>query len=239
MLQFTLPYVDESSGLPVVRTRQEAPMPDEKLIVIYDTFCGWCYGASPVFDALIETDAEVEVLHRYLFQGASAPKMSEGKGAQILQTIPHVQALTGQVFSEAFKSKIALSETEILESGLSAQAAALIHDQGPQKEFALRRRLENLHFGEGMSSSNRQAIVDALIAEGVPADQVERVGTPELAAEAAKISAQAQAWMSAVGSRGVPTVLRVTDDDVTQVDHQSFYGRAKAVPSNPKELETV
>ncbi|WP_299546658.1 DsbA family protein [uncultured Tateyamaria sp.] len=211
-------------------------MPEAKFIVIYDTFCGWCYGAAPVFDALVETETDVEVLHRHLFEGPAAPKMSEGKGAQILHTIPHVEALTGQIFSEAFKENIARSETEILASGLSAQAAALVHDQGPEKEFALRRRLETLHFGEGMSSTDRQAIVDALIAEGVAPDQARRIGTSDLEAEAAAHADRAKSLMAAVGSYGVPTVLKISGDDVTQLDHQAFYGRPEAVRANPTEL---
>lgn len=214
-------------------------MSDEKLIVIYDTFCGWCYGASPVFDALLETDAEIEVLHRHLFQGESSPRMREGKGAQILKTIPQVEALTGQVFGKDFKANIAASETEVLTSGLSAQAAALVHGQGAKKEFALRRRLEDLHFRKGMSSNNRQAIVDALIAEGVPSTEANRIGTPELEAEAAKQTERAKAMMAAVGSRGVPTVLKVSGDDVSQVDHQAFYGRASEIASDLTNLLTL
>lgn len=211
-------------------------MTDEKLILIYDTFCGWCYGASPVFDALAKSKTEIEVLHRHLFQGANAPRMSDGKGAQILQTIPHVEALTGRAFGEAFKTNIAQSETEVLESGLSAQAAALIHDQGPEREFALRRRLENLHFREGMSSANRNEIVKALIAEGVARGEAERIGSPELEKKAANLAAKADALMEAVGSCGVPTVLRVQGDTLTQLDHQAFYARPETVPSDPTQL---
>ncbi|WP_282096226.1 DsbA family protein [Epibacterium ulvae] len=214
-------------------------MSEEKLIVIYDTFCGWCYGAAPVFDAIVDTDSKVEVLHRHLFDGPYAPKMSEGKGAQILKLIPHVEGLTGQIFSEAFKDNIARSETEVLASGLSAQAAALVHDQGPEKEFALRHRLETLHFGEGMSSTDRQAIVDALIAEGVAPDQAERIGTPELEAKATAYAERAKVLMAAVGSRGVPTVLKVSGDHVTQVDHQTFYGRPETVPATPAEFTSI
>ncbi len=214
-------------------------MSEEKIVVIYDTFCGWCYGAAPVFDALVDTNADVEVLHRHLFQAPYAPKMSDGKGAQILQTTPHVEALTGQIFSQAFKNKIARSETEVLESGLTAQAAALVHDQGPKKEFALRHRLETLHFGEGMSSADRQAIVDALIAEGVSPDQAERIGTPELEAKAKALAERAESLMAAVGSRGVPTVLKISGDRVTQVDHQVFYGRPETVSAALNELSTL
>lgn len=214
-------------------------MSDEKLIIIYDTFCGWCYGASKVFDSLIETDTNVEVLHRHLFQGASAPRMSEGKGAQILQTIPIIEGLTGQVFSEDFKEKIARSQTEVLESGLSAQAAALAHELGAEKEFAVRRRLEKLHFGQGMSSTDRKSIVDALITEGIPEEQAERIGTPELARMAEENTKRAIELMSKVGSRGVPTVLKVVEDRVEQVDHQAFYGRAGTISADLSNLATV
>lgn len=214
-------------------------MTGEKLIVVYDTFCGWCYGASQVFDTLLETDAEIEVLHRHLFQGENAPRMRDGKGAQILQTIPDVETLTGQKFSEAFKAQIVGSETEVLESGLSAQAAALVHGQGAEKEFAVRRRLEKLHFGQGISSSDRQAIVETLVAEGISPEQAERIGTPELAAEAARISGRAKNIMAAVGSHGVPTVIKVNGETAVPVNHQAFYGRAQEIASDLSNLATL
>ncbi len=204
-------------------------MSDEKTVIIYDTFCGWCYGAAPVFDAIVDAGENVEVLHRHLFEGAAAPRMSEGKGNQILRTIPQVETLTGQSFSEAFKTNVARSQTEILESGLSAQAAALVHDQGPEKEFAVRHRLETLHFGKGVSSTDRQAIIEALIAEGVAPGDAERIGTPELEAKAAALADRAKALMEEVQSRGVPTVLKIDGDRKTQLDHQAFYGRPEAI----------
>lgn len=202
---------------------------NEKIVIIYDTFCGWWYGAAPVFDAIVDTDSKVEVLHRHLFQGDSMHRMSEGKGAQILKIIPRIEALTGQIFADAYKTNIAESETEVLASGFSSQAAALVHDQGAEKEFSLRQRIERLHFQEGVSSGNRQKIVDALIAEGVASEEAERIGTPELATKAAQHSDQARSLMAAVGSRGVPTVLKVNGDEVSLIDHQAFYGQAETV----------
>jgi putative protein-disulfide isomerase len=140
-----------------------------------------------------------------------------------------IEELTGRKFSKAFKDNIARSPTEVLESGLSAQAAALVHDQGAEREFALRRRLEDLHFKRGVSSTDRQAIVEALIAEGVSSADAERIGTPGLIAQAARHSARARALMASVGSGGVPTLLKVSGGQMTQVDHQALYGRPEAV----------
>lgn len=215
-------------------------MSDEKITIIYDTYCGWCHGASDVFDTIEASGAEVEVLHRHLFEGDYRPKMSEGKGAQIVEhLIPRIEALTGQSFTQAYKDKIAMSPTEQLASGYSAQAAALVHDQGAEREFAIRRKLEDLHFGQGVSSSDRTAIVAALIEEGIAPEEAEKLGTPELEAKAEALANRAKALMAAVGSRGVPTVLKTSGGTTRVVDHQAYYGRADALPTNPSELAVL
>jgi len=206
-------------------------MSNPKFTIIYDTYCGWCYGAAPIFDALLATGAEVEVLHRHLFQGALAYKMSEGKGALVLKADARIHALTGQPFSETYRENVVLSETEVLASALTAQAAALVHEQGPHKEFALRQRLEHARFIEGTSAGNRDTVIAALIAEGVDYNTANQIGTPALAAKAEVIARRAMDLMTRVGSQGVPTVLKSDDDGFTQIDHSAFYGRAADVAS--------
>lgn len=204
-------------------------MSDEKITIIYDTYCGWCHGAAEVFDEIEQSGGKVEVLHRHLFQGPNRPRMGDGKGEQILGLIPKIEELTGQTFTEAYKDNIARTPDEVLASGLSAQAAALVHDQGTEAEFAIRRKLEGLHFGKGVSSNDRDAIVAALIEEGIALEEAEKLGSPELEAKAAELSAQAIAMMEAVGSRGVPTVVITRGDKFEVIDHQSYYGRAQDV----------
>lgn len=214
-------------------------MSDEKYVVIYDTYCGWCYGAGPVFDALAESGALVEALHRHLFQGPLAYRMSEGKGAQVLVADARINALTGQEFSQTYKQNVVLSDTEVLNSQYTAQAAELVRDRGIEAEFSLRRRLEQARFVGGASAADRDAVVAALIAEGVPKSEAEQVGTPELAEKAAQTSRRAQDLMAQVGSHGVPTVLKVTGKTVTQFDHTAFYGRPQDVASAVYANETA
>ena len=207
-------------------------MSEDKYLIIYDSFCGWCFAASPVFDALVESGAEVEMYHRHLFQGANEVHMGAGMGAQIMQMIPRIEEISGQTFGDAFKTNIAMSSTEVVESGLSAQAAALVHGQGAAKENALRGRIETLHFEHGMSALDRDTIVAAAIAEGVAPDRAARIGTPELAAEAAALAAKADDLMTMVGARGVPTVLRVRKGQVSAFDHHVYFRRTDALAAN-------
>ncbi|WP_299372025.1 hypothetical protein [uncultured Tateyamaria sp.] len=172
------------------------------------------------------------------FEGDYRPKISEGKGAQIVDVlIPRIEALTGQEITQAYKDNIAMSPTGVLTSKYSAQAAALVHDQGTERKFAVSWKACTV--GQGVSSTNRAAIVAALIKEGIAPEDTETLGTPELEAKAQVLADKAKALMAAVGSRGVPTVLRSDGNRVSVVDHRAYYGRADALPSNPSNLATV
>jgi len=200
-----------------------------KFTIIYDTYCGWCYGAAPVFDALLDTGAEVEVLHRHLFQGSNAPKMSEGKGDYILKADAQIAALTGQTFSQTYAKKVVMSGTEVLESGYTAQAAALVHDQGARREFEIRHKLEVLRYIDGVSAQDRDAVVSALVDLGIEPAEAEKIGTPELAERAQVLSRKADQLMQEMGSFGVPTVLSHDETGTEVVNHSAFYGNPSGV----------
>lgn len=204
-------------------------MPDSEFIVVYDTYCGWCYGAAPIFDALVAHGAKVKPLHRHLFQGPLAYRMSAGKGAQILKADARIQQLTGQEFSETYKANIVLSDSEVLASLYTAQAAALVHSYGPEKEFAVRRRLEKARYIDGVSAADRDSVVAALIAEGIPETVAEKIGTHELAAQAEATARIAKSLMEQVGAHGVPTVLKVTGNIITSIDHTAYYGQPEKI----------
>lgn len=206
-------------------------MSKNKFIIIYDTYCGWCYGAAPIFDALLESGANVEVLHRHLFQGANAPRMRDGKGDYIVDMDARIAQLTGQHFSEIYTRNVIRSKVEVLDSSYSALAAALVHDKGTEKEFSLRRRLEKLRFVAGTSAQDKQAVTKALVDEGVDYDQAVKLDHPSNTKKAQCISQRAVELMRLVGSAGVPTILQVKDKKIEQVDHSAFYGRPELILS--------
>ncbi len=202
----------------------EIYMNKPKLIIIYDTYCGWCYGAAPIFDALVDADVELEVLHRHLFQGMHSYKLADGKGELILKADATIASLTGQVFSQKYIDNVVLSKHEVLFSSYSAQAAALMHGRGVEAEFAIRRRLESARYIDGVSAMDRGAVVEALKKEGVTSLQAERIGTPELVKRADEIASRALYLMRLVGSKGVPTLIKVKGNSLELLDHTSCYG---------------
>lgn len=199
-------------------------MSNKSFVVIYDTYCGWCYGAAPVLEALASSDAKVELLHRQLFSGSNAHRMADGFGKQAERVDAHIEKLTGQPFSQAYVERILRSKSEVLNSELTAQAAALVHDNGAAAELKLAARLQKLRYVEGASAADRTALVTALVAEGVSEAEAEQLGTAGLRAKADEVSARAMTLLAQYGAQGVPTVLDVSTGDAQIIDVSRYYG---------------
>lgn len=204
-------------------------MTAEKFIIIYDTYCGWCYGAAPMFDALVESGAEVEVLHRKLFCKPNTPKLSEGKGALIIEADAKIAALTGQPFSQNYIDNVVLSDKEILDSSFTAQAAALVHEQGALKEFSVRKRLEDNRYKHGISAQDRHSVINTLIDEGIAENDAHRVGTEALVAKSNVIAERASQLMSNTSTVGIPTILKTSGNTVEIINHSAYYDKPKDI----------
>jgi putative protein-disulfide isomerase len=184
---------------------------------IYDTYCGWCYGASPVIDALIESGVDVTMMHRHLFRGPHAHRMGDGFGKLALQYDRRIQQLTGQKFSDAYVENILGNPNEVLESGLTAQAAALVHDQGAKAELKLAQALQKARYVAGISAANSDLVRKVLAEFGVGRALDEGKGP------ARKISAEAAKLQASAGAQGVPTLLQHTGGKTTQVNISTYY----------------
>jgi len=117
--------------------------------------------------------------------------MADGKGERILEADARIAAPSGRRFSQAYIDNIVLSDTEVLDSGYTAQAAALVHEQGAGREFAVRARLETARYVNGVSAADRAAaLMERVGAHGVlePVDHSAFYGRPEAIARLARQS---------------------------------------------------
>lgn len=190
---------------------------------IYDTYCGWCYGASKVIGALIDSGAEVRLMHRHLFQGPNAHRMADGFGQTALQYDRRIAGLTGIEFSQRYADNVLLNAEEILDSGLTAHAAALVHDKGAKAEFTLGKALQEARYVDGKSAADEQPIYEALKAAGV---------TEELSggkARAAETSSEAARLLSRVGAQGVPALLMHKDGQTRAISIAEYYDTPAAI----------
>lgn len=184
---------------------------------IYDTYCGWCYGGEPVITALVNSGAEVKVLHRHLFQGANAHRMGDGFGRMAMQYDRRIASLSGQEFSDAYARNILQAPDEVLESGLTAKAAALVHGRGAKAEMALAARLQRERFVNGRSAADKAVIEAALAEVGVTSDLD---GAED---QARAICEEAASLLARYGLSGVPALLRHDASGTQIINIGDFY----------------
>ncbi|WP_421863748.1 DsbA family protein [Motiliproteus sp.] len=202
-------------------------MSDPQFTLIYDTYCGWCYGAAPIFDVLVQADIHITALHRRLFQGGAQLKMSNGFGQFAERADQRIAQQTGQPFSQTYVTQILRSKTEELNSELTARAAVLVHPQGAATEMALAHRLQKARYVDGLSASDPEPIIAALqpLLDGSMTEQQIRaaLASESLSVEATAIAQRAEALMQRVGSSGVPTLVCTVNGQHQVISLEPFF----------------
>ncbi len=194
------------------------PSDAPRFTYLYDTYCGWCYAGAPVITALIEAGGAVDMHHRLLFAADHAQRMGDGLGRMIEQYDARAEALSGQPFSDAYRENILRAPEERLDSTLTAQAAALVHDKGAASEMTLARRLQKARWEDGRSAQD--------------ADHIETILREEFDVEAPLSSAKAPAqdmaraterMMQQYGLSGVPVLIMEKDGTLYNVALSDYY----------------
>ncbi|WP_052249527.1 hypothetical protein [Tateyamaria sp. ANG-S1] len=190
---------------------------------IYDTYCGWCRGAHPVIAALIDSGAEVEMLHIHLFQGANAHRMADGFGKVALAHDTRVAGLSGQAFDQRYVDHVLGSPTEVLDSTFTAWAAALVHNRGARAEIKLAHDLQNQRYTEGVSAQDRAAVEAAMARLGVTA------ALEDGAQAAAQTAARAGQILASLNLGGVPQLFVEENGQRHVLSIAEFYKSPAAV----------
>lgn len=206
--------------------------------IVYDTLCGWSYGAAEVMTAIVDSGASVRLLHRHLFQGDNAPVLADSYVGPMTEADQRIEQLTGAEFSADYATNVRGSATEVLDSGLTADAAALLHEQGASTELAFSRHLQRRRFVDGVSAQDRDDLVEALVAFGVDRAEAELVGSAELRDRANKVSTDATAAMTAAEAVGVPAVIAHGTEGDHLVDLARFYREPASAVATLNESRT-
>ncbi len=195
----------------------------ERFTYIYDTYCGWCRGSHPIVEALIESGANVRVLHRHLFVGDNAHSMKGGFGQYALTHDKRISKLSGLSFSEKYISGILESPTEAIDSTYTAWAAALISDQGSKVEMAVAGKLLNLRYQEGISAFDKGVVERVLKEFG------ENRPLEEGKDRAKRISEEAIHLLQEQQRTSVPTLIHHSPTQNKLIDIISYFGQPNRI----------
>ena len=136
-----------------------------KIIYCYDALCGWCYGFSPVMQALHAQYADAfdfEVLSGGMIMGLRAGPIGE-VAPYIAKAYPDVEKATGIRFGSAFLENILQPGTAVFSSEMPGIALTVFRKQRPEAVLAFAHALQNALYAKGIELSvleNYPALVE-------------------------------------------------------------------------------
>lgn len=192
---------------------------------LFDPLCGWCYGAMPALAALAaEADFRIEPLPTGLFSGERARPMDEGFANYAWSNDQRIERLTGQPFTERYRSKVLADRTRLLDSGPATVALTAVSLTEPARELEMLKAMQVARYVEGQDITDLRVLADLLQQRGLvdAAMQLERRSPALLAAHHVR-TARAHAWMRELGAHGVPTFILQTGATRTLLNTSAIY----------------
>jgi len=182
------------------------------LYYVFDPLCGWCYGASGTVAAAASTDIDLRLLPSGLFTGPGARKMDDAFAAYAWANDQRIERLTGQPFSELYRTRVLADRQQAFDSGLATLALTAAALTAPDRELDVLGAIQRARYVDGRDITHRQTLVELLADKGL-AEASARLQQPDAAlitANDARV-ADAQAVLQAFDARGVPTFILERD----------------------------
>lgn len=205
-----------------------------QLTYLFDPLCGWCYGASPAIEKLMQQDdIAVTAVPSGLFADAGAFPMTAGFAAHAWEADQRITQITGQIFSDVYRRNVLESGTGNVDSGPANLALTAVRLTAPEREFEALKAIQRARYIEGRDNGDPAVIADVLAELGL-SEATERLAAPDeelRAFNAGRIEA-AQAEMRRFGARGVPTLIAGQGQYARVVSSSALYGDADTLLAN-------
>ena len=210
-------------------------MSDPHLIYFADPMCSWCWGFSPVIDAIAEVWGEslpIRLVMGGLRPGPHEP-MSDDARAELREHWRHVTELSGQGFGP-----LALSRSGfVYDTDPAARAVVVMRRERPERVLPLLKRLHEAFYLEGLDVTDPQQLAE--LAGGIGADQgrfLQELGSEQTREETTKDYALSQG----AGVRGFPTlILGPRADGAFNLITRGYQGVDVVLPAIAMQLEQL
>ncbi|MHC4048986.1 DsbA family protein [Bradyrhizobium sp. 25ACV] len=198
-----------------------------QITYLFDPLCGWCYGASPVLEQLAaHGDVTLVLAPTGLFAGPAARTMDQHFAAYAWQNDQRIARLTGQPFSEAYRTGILGNTGSLFDSAAATLGVVAVGLTDPIRELEALKLLQRARYVDGRDNSSLQIVADVL--EGAQlTDAARRVRAPDealIAAYQTRIAA-ARADMTRFGAGGVPALVVGEGVGRRLLDGSMLFGR--------------
>lgn len=176
---------------------------------LFDPLCGWCYGAGPALKRLRTLDGvTVAPSPTGLFAGEGARVMDTGFATYAWQNDQRIARLTGQDFSETYRTRILSVAGGLFDSAPSTLGLTAVHLTAPDQEFTALEALQRARYVAGRDTSTLPVVRDILegIGLGDAAAMLARPGSDLMDSYRQRLST-AHMDMARFHIKGVPALI--------------------------------
>ena len=175
---------------------------------LFDPLCGWCYGASPAIQRLgQEASITLELAPSGLFSGGGRVMSAEFADFAWSNDV-RIGKLTGQTFSEAYRSQVLGQHGTRFDSSAASLALTAVAHTAPEEELNTLKLLQEARYVNGLDICTPQGVDGVLRARGLTAaaDLLARQDADLQLRHDARVQ-KARQLMQAHGAQGVPAMV--------------------------------
>ncbi|MCK1709161.1 MULTISPECIES: DsbA family protein [unclassified Bradyrhizobium] len=180
-----------------------------RITYLFDPLCGWCYGADPTLEKLAQLDdVTLALMPTGLFAGEGARAMDAQFAAYAWQNDQRIARLTGQPFSERYRSEVLGKSGGMFDSAPATLGMIAVRATEPARELEALKAIQRARYVDAQDIASLAGISNILRSIGLPA-AAERVRAQdsELMQTYRREIQAAQFEMQRFGISGVPAVL--------------------------------
>ena len=171
-----------------------------KILYVYDALCGWSYGFSPVIRQLYNAFSDritFDVLSGGVAQGSDVKPIAKSC-VFIRESYPHVEAVTGIRFGEAFLNGILAEGSMMMRSSDPASAICLFKHYQPHNVLPFALALQEAFYRDGKNLTEDAVYAELATSFGLNGTTfAQEMKQPE-------IKAEAEAEFASVEKMGIP-----------------------------------
>lgn len=182
---------------------------NKTLTYLFDPLCGWCYGAGgPLPQVLEQSGLTITLVPTGLFAGAGARPMSREFAAYAWANDQRIERLTGQVFSERYRTHVLADESQAFDSGPATVALTAVAQVAPEREFEALKAIQHARYVDGANISRLGTLADIIAGMGL-AEVADHLRQPDAALVQLTHERMqgGRALLGSVGVQGVPTFI--------------------------------
>ncbi len=191
---------------------------------IFDPLCGWCYGASATISALGKHPAiDVQPMPTGLFAGKNARPM-KSFAAQAWANDQRIGALSGQPFSEDYRTKVLGSEDASLDSTVATRAVVAVSEDAPDRVIEALAAIQSARYQGGKDVTSTTVVANILKDMGLTDASARLLAADNaLLQEVNSQTAAARELMGAYRLQGVPALIATVNGELSILDASALY----------------